>query len=197
MLSFWLVPLARARPRLVLGTAVLMATALTLARYPLILRSGGGAIAGIIRIFANGNLLKYAVWFIGGIPAASHLGAFRSELARRRLGFVAGAVVLGGLGLVESERIRQPSGRNWLSPEATLLNTAFVGLLLLSFLALEGPKPPMAGVGVPRGHVRDKVDPAEKALPLCPRVRDFAASPAAWCCRLSVPRPRKGQCDRA
>ena len=123
----------------------MLATVLTLARYPLILRPTGRESPEFLRMIANWNLPRYAIWFIGGILAESYLVGFRAGLAHRRRELIAGAAVVGALGFAESEWVRRASGRDWLSPEATLLNTVFVGLLLLALLAVEGKEPRFAG----------------------------------------------------
>jgi len=140
LLSFWLVPLARTRPAATLGISIALALAVTLLRYPLVLQPGERFMPRLLQLASNWNLPKYAPWFIGGIVAESNLERFRSVLQRYHRLIVGGAVVLGVLGLVESEALRVASGRDWVPADVSLLSAGFALLLMLSLLAVDIPE---------------------------------------------------------
>jgi len=140
LLSFWLVPLARTRPAATLSVSVALALAVTLLRYPLVLQPGEQVLPRLLQLASNWNLPKYAPWFIVGIVAESNLEGFRSILQRFRRPIVGGAVILGVLGLVESEALRVASGRDWVPADVSVLSGGFALLLLLSLLSLDPPE---------------------------------------------------------
>jgi peptidoglycan/LPS O-acetylase OafA/YrhL len=125
--------------------SAVLAVAALLVRYPIIVGTSSAFVREWPIDLNRWPLPLYAVWFVAGIAAQSHLPAFQRWLKGRRMWLLVGAVLMALLALAETELMRRAGGRTWLGPQTTLLTNVYNALFVLAFLAYETADPPLAG----------------------------------------------------
>lgn len=134
LLSFWLVPLARIRPALLLIVAALVQSAVQLGYYvgyfgvesPLM-----ESIGMTPKWFFAGRIF----WFSFGIVAGFNLKLLESWLPRFRWALAALALLLIPVGILEWEMIVRRSGAFWLDHRETFIDSLFSLAFILAVLA--------------------------------------------------------------
>jgi peptidoglycan/LPS O-acetylase OafA/YrhL len=143
ILSVFLVPLSRTRPKLLLSFAFLLQIPVTIATYISILDMGVTDTGLFFSIFRDWHLPGYIFWFVLGLVVKFHLPEAQIFLERniRLLGF--GAIITFFLGVVEWDALRVFSNREWISPQLTLIDKVFALLLLLVLISIQRPQLPL------------------------------------------------------
>jgi len=86
--------------------------------------------------FTQGWLFpSHLLWFAAGVIVGFHQGAFKSFLARFKWVFVATALLLVPLGVVEWQWVLQRSPEPWLLIRDTLLDSVYAAAFILAFLS--------------------------------------------------------------
>ena len=122
------------------GTAALVLAAavqltVQLARYPVAL-AWDAPVATWIWEHTPGWFFPHMLfWFVFGMFAAFHLGALREWLSRWRNVLPWLAVGLAVVSFVEWEILVSVSGRNWVNPMATVLDSLYSCAFILSFMS--------------------------------------------------------------
>ena len=134
LLSFWLVPLARRRPVLLLVSSAVVQSAVQASYYMGYLGIELGMIA-MIGATPKWFFAARIFWFAFGIIAGFNLKAFEALLPRFRWGLLGLTLLLIPVGVVEWEWIVGGSGSNWLAHRETFVDTIYSLALLLAVLA--------------------------------------------------------------
>lgn len=134
LLSFWLAPLARRRPVLLLVVAALVQSAIQLGYY----LSYFGVESPLLQ--ALGSIPKWffatrLFWFSFGIVAGFNLQLLESRLPRWRWPLAGATLLLVVAGIVEWEWIFRSSGQFWLDHRETFIDTFYALALILTVLA--------------------------------------------------------------
>jgi probable poly-beta-1,6-N-acetyl-D-glucosamine export protein len=130
-----LVLVMRTHWRLVLGGLALVQLGIQAARYPVILGWDAAWAAWVWQHTPSWFFPHMAFWFALGIYAGLHGPAFRSWLASVRGALPWLTVGLALACVVEWELLLGASGRSWIGPTPTALDSLYCGALLLTFLA--------------------------------------------------------------
>ena len=142
LLSPFLVPLAKARPRLFLSSMALIQLGAMGLRY---LQSFAGEIPGLdlmLRLTPEWSVTRWIFFFSLGIFACLHTRELKQWLAPRRWALLAAAGTLYLLNLVESERILRLTQATWFAGLDTLSFNLCAVACLLCFLAFEQARIP-------------------------------------------------------
>jgi surface polysaccharide O-acyltransferase-like enzyme len=124
----------------VLITAALIQVVVQLARYPVLLGWDAPA-AGWIWRHAPGWFFPHMVfWFVFGVFAGLHLPAFRELVARWQRALPWVTVALGVLALLEWELLLRFSGKEWLTPTPTLLDSFYSVAFILTVMSFAQSK---------------------------------------------------------
>ncbi|MDT8304981.1 MAG: acyltransferase [Anaerolineae bacterium] len=134
LLSFWLVPLARRRPVLLLIVAAVVQSAVQLGYYlgyfgiesPLL-----ATIGSTPKWFFVARLF----WFSSGVVAGFNMRLLESWLHRRRWVLAATTALLVPVAIVEWEWIVRSSGEFWLPHRETFVDTLYSLFFILAVLA--------------------------------------------------------------
>jgi surface polysaccharide O-acyltransferase-like enzyme len=135
LVSPFLVRWLKASWKPVLIAAGVIQTATLLARYPVYLGWDLPAATWVVRHTPGWFFPQTAFWFVFGVFAGFHLPLFKQWLARweRTLPWL--TVALGVLAFLEWELLLRLSGRAWLSPGPTVLDSLFSCAVILTCLA--------------------------------------------------------------
>ena len=134
LLSFWLVPLARRRPILLLVCAALIQSAVQLGYYVGYM----GVESSVLHMIGSTPKWFFAArifWFTFGIVAGFNLKAFETILPRFRWWLLGLALLLIPVGVAEWQWIVDGSGSGWLAHRETFIDTIYSLALLLAVLA--------------------------------------------------------------
>ncbi|MDT8304979.1 MAG: acyltransferase [Anaerolineae bacterium] len=83
-------------------------------------------------------------WFSAGVVAGQNPALFQQLAVRGRKLFLAGAIVLLPLGVVEWQLILNNAGQPWLPIRETLLDSLYAALFILAFMGFEQATVPLA-----------------------------------------------------
>lgn len=135
LLAPLLVVLLRTHWRAVLIIAALVQGIVQLARYPVLLGWDVPAASWIWQHSPGWFFPHMLFWFVFGIFAGFHLPAVKAFAFRWRGVLPWLTVALWALALVEWEVIMALSGRQWLRPNVTLLDSLYACAFVLTFVA--------------------------------------------------------------
>jgi surface polysaccharide O-acyltransferase-like enzyme len=137
-----IVGLVRRHWRAALAIAALLQLAAQASRYPVILRWDLPMATWIWQHTPGWFFPHMIFWFVFGIVAGFHLPALKAWAARHRAILPWVTLALGLAAFAEWELLMAASGRDWLRPTMTLLDSAYAGAFVLTFLAFaEAPLP--------------------------------------------------------
>lgn len=143
ILSVFLVPLSRARPKLMFVFTLLLQIPVTIATYTSILEKGAADTGLFFSIFRDWHLPGYVFWFVLGLVVKFHLPEAQKFLERNFRLLVIGAILTFFLGVVEWDFLRGLSNREWISPQLTLVDKVFALLFLLVLISIRQPQLPL------------------------------------------------------
>lgn len=149
LLSPLLVPLAKRRPLLLLLVAGAVQLGVRTLVYLDTLGMGLGAAEALMRLTPSWLFPSHLLWFVVGIVVGFHLNAFKIVLARSKWAFLAIALILLPLGVVEWQWVLQRSSEPWLPMRETLLDSLYAAAFILAFLGFSDLSLPFSdGLGV-------------------------------------------------
>ena len=137
LLAPLLIPLARARWKLALLLSGLFQLFILGLRYAMILGVDAPALQPFYILTRSWLFTGFLFWFLLGIVFGFHNAVFKSALVRIRWAALLGVVAVFFLGVLEWELLLRASGKNWISPEETLIDQIYAGLFLIAFLGFE------------------------------------------------------------
>jgi peptidoglycan/LPS O-acetylase OafA/YrhL len=137
LLSPFILPIARKYPLTILLASLLLQIVVAISWYLPWFGLSGSAMEPAMRLLRGWPLLAYAAWFVMGVVASIHLNIFERLLARynKWLWLALGLGLI--LGQLEWDALIHLSGKEWLSPQITIVNKFFVFIVLLFFLAFD------------------------------------------------------------
>jgi len=142
LMSLVVVPWMRSHWKPVLLSAGLIQCGALASRYPTIL-GWDFAPAAWIGGATPGFLFPQTVfWFFFGVYVGFHLEEFKTWLGRWKRVFLPLTAILAVLALFEWEVLFRLSGREWLPPGVTLLDSLYAGCFILTFVAYENARVP-------------------------------------------------------
>ena len=137
LLSPLVVPIAKARARLLLFVSALVQLGVISLRY---LDLFGADIPGLIqmrRMTPSWLFVKWAFFFAFGVVSSFHLQQLKQWLARVKWGLLVAVVVLGSLAILETEVIYRSTGEDWRGNPLTISASLFAVTFILCFLAFD------------------------------------------------------------
>jgi surface polysaccharide O-acyltransferase-like enzyme len=129
------VPLLKERWKTLLIAAAVIQVGAQAARYSLILGWKLPAADWIVGHSPGWFVPVTALWFVSGVAAGFHWTAVMQWLARWRPVLPWATAGFAALGVLEWELLLRGSGRQWLPPGPTVIDTFYSGSLILTFLA--------------------------------------------------------------
>ncbi len=142
LLSPLIVPLVRKHWKPVLFAAGLLQLTVHVARYPVLLGRDVAVAEWIVSHSPGWFFPQTCFWFVFGVFAGFHLPVIKQWLSRWRR-FLAGLTVISAsLAFLEWEFLFRLSGREWLPPAVTALDSLYAGAFLLTFIAFDDLHPP-------------------------------------------------------
>jgi peptidoglycan/LPS O-acetylase OafA/YrhL len=143
LVSPLVVPRLKDHPRLVLAAAAGLQLGVQLGLYPVLLGWSVPAATWIARHSPGWFIPQTAFWFVLGGFAGFHLPAFRQWLMRWKPLLPWLACVLGLLAIWEWELLLRHSGKEWLTPSPTVLDSLFSCAVILTLMAYAQSPLPM------------------------------------------------------
>lgn len=134
LLSPLLVPLAKRRPLLILLVAAAVQLGVRTLVYLDTLGVGLGAGDALMGLTQSWLFPSHLLWFTAGVAVGFHLDAFKVVLTRFKWGFLAIALILLPLGVVEWQWLLQRSSEAWMPIRETLLDSFYAAAFILAFL---------------------------------------------------------------
>jgi surface polysaccharide O-acyltransferase-like enzyme len=144
LLSPLLVRMAKTRWRMLLAVTGLIQIAVQLLLYLDTLGINTVAAQPVMFITASWLFPGHLFWFAAGIVVGFRPKALERELPRFRWAFLACAVALIPLGVLEWEAVLRFSGQQWLPPRVTILDSFYAGAVILCFLSFTNLPIPFA-----------------------------------------------------
>jgi len=141
LLSPFILPMVRKHPVGILLLGFLLQIVVAISWYLPWFGVSGSAMEPAMSLLRQWPPLAYAAWFIMGMVASVHLNAFERLLSRHKRWLLLALALGFVLGQVEWGALIHLSGKEWLSPQLTIMNKFFVLLVLLSFLCFKGINP--------------------------------------------------------
>lgn len=141
LLSPFILPLVRKHPVGILLLGFLLQIVVAISWYLPWFGLSGSAMEPAMNLLRQWQLLAYMAWFVMGMVASAHLNAFERLLSRhgRWLWLALGLGFM--LGQIEWGALTHLSGKEWLSPQLTIVNKFFVLFVLLSLICFKGINP--------------------------------------------------------
>ncbi|NWG13813.1 MAG: acyltransferase [Acidobacteria bacterium] len=137
-----IVPLVRKHWKPVLLSAGLLQLTVHVARYPVLL-GRDVAVAQWVVIHSPGWFFpQTCFWFVFGAFAGFHLSVLKGWLVRWAALLPALTLVSAVLAFLEWELLFGLSGREWLPPAVTALDSIYAGAMILTFIAFDDLRPP-------------------------------------------------------
>lgn len=134
LLSPFIVLLAKRRPLLVLVVAAVIQLGVRTLVYLNTVGVSLGTMESLMPFTQSWLFPSHLLWFAAGIVIGFHLDAFKSVLARLKWVFLAVALILLPLGVLEWQWVLQRSAEPWLPIRETLLDTLYSTAFILAFL---------------------------------------------------------------
>ena len=145
LLSPLIVPLAKRWPIVTLLVAAAVQLGVRTFVYMDTLGVSLGAAEGLMGLTQSWFFPSHLLWFTAGVAVGFHLDAFKTVLARFKWGFLAVALILLPLGVVEWQWILQRSSEMWLPIRETLLDSVYAAAFILAFLSFGDLSLPYSG----------------------------------------------------
>jgi surface polysaccharide O-acyltransferase-like enzyme len=140
LLSPWVVPIAKTRPRrLLLGSALLQLAVLSL-RYPIVF----GADLPTLHRATDLLFPMYAFFFAAGVVSGSNLRSFKLWLSKAKWYLLVAVIVLGALAMGESELVYRLTGLRRGGGPTAFSSSLYAAALVLCWLAFEQVAPPFS-----------------------------------------------------
>lgn len=152
LLSPFLAPLAKNRPKLLLITgAVILLAGIARSYLDLSARvpgmENGLAAAGWTPFFPSGKIFEYIFYYIAGIVAGFYQPQLKTFLARWKWPLLGTAVVMGALAVVEAEWVFQTTELvTWRSRTLTLPTALYSAAFILAFMAFDQVRLPFSAL---------------------------------------------------
>jgi peptidoglycan/LPS O-acetylase OafA/YrhL len=144
LISPLLVPLARVRWRPVLVIAALVQILAVGLRYTPILQIYFPGREILLLLTQNWLFPANLFFFVFGMVTGFQLPKFKRWLQRYRWVFLGGLLVIFVLGVIEWEALLLGSGQSWIAPQETIIDNLYAAMFLLTFLAFEQVRLPLA-----------------------------------------------------
>ncbi|MGE0461429.1 MAG: acyltransferase family protein [Vicinamibacterales bacterium] len=135
LLAPFLVAGMAANWKVVLAAAAALQLGVQAARYPVLLGLDMPLAAWIDRHAPGWFFPTLVFWFVFGTFVAYHVQEVTQWISRWRRLLPWATVCLGGFALLEWELVFRASGRQWLTPTPTVLDTFYALAFILTFLA--------------------------------------------------------------
>lgn len=135
LLSPLVVPRLRQHWKPWLVTAALLQLVVQLARYPVLLGWDVPPATWIVRHTGGWFFPHMVFWFVFGAFAGFHVAGLKDWVKRWKPVLPALTAVLGVMALLEWELVLRGSGRQWLTPTPTVLDSLYSGGVILTFVA--------------------------------------------------------------
>jgi peptidoglycan/LPS O-acetylase OafA/YrhL len=146
LLSPFLVPLAKNKPKLFLLGAGLLQLLVLILRYGVVLAIDSRLIDQLSFLLPSWFFPGFIFWFLLGIVVGFRLQELKEFLSRvdRRI-LLSMLVVLFLAGLFEWEMLLRMSGQDWIGPRDTLIDALYSGVFILTFISFDHLKYPLPG----------------------------------------------------
>lgn len=135
LLSPLLVPLARARPWLLLAVSLVVQTAVQLLYYPALLGFTIGPLDPLVDMAPHWFFATRIFWFSAGIVAGFRLKELEQVIVVWKRPLLIATLLIFPLGMIEWEWMLHLSGQPWLGHRETVLDNLYAALFILTFLA--------------------------------------------------------------
>lgn len=142
LLSPFLVRWVKRHGTLMLCLAAVVQLGVQGVRYPVALGWDAPVAATVWRLTPGWFFPHMLFWFVFGIYAGTHLATLRPWLTRGRTILPGLTVGLGVAAFTEWELLSRASGRPWVAPTATVLDSLYSLAFILSFMAWAGARLP-------------------------------------------------------
>ncbi len=137
LLSPVIVPLAKKHWGSLLIVTGVIQTAVQLSYYPAILGWDGPALQTLTTLIPKWFFPARIFWFSLGVVAGFHIKSLQEWLARFKWYFLAIAIALLPLGMIEWEFYLRFTDQMWIESRETLLDSVYTLAFILSFLAFD------------------------------------------------------------
>ncbi len=137
LLSPLIVPLARRNWKILLIITGIIQIAVQLSYYPAILGLDGPLTQILPTLIPKWFFPARIFWFSLGIVAGFHIKTLKTWLEQIKWYLLATTIILVPLGMLEWELYLRISGRPWIDPRETLLDTVYTLAFIFSFLAFD------------------------------------------------------------
>lgn len=144
ILSPFIVPFARSRWRPLLILLLIVQLAVQFIKYPVELGLGIPLFDRLEWLTAGWIFAGHIFWFVAGIVVGFSLLNLKPWLARHKWRLMAAAALFFILGIVEWELILRFSGKDWIGPWETIIDSLYAGAFIFTFLAFDQVSLPAA-----------------------------------------------------
>ncbi len=143
LLTPLLTPLAKNKPKVLLGLSAILQLGVHAVRYATTL--GALPTDHFLTLITPGWFFPGSIfWFSLGIVIGFHYSTIKPVLQKIRWALVAAAVILIPLAILEWESLIRLSGQSWLTQKETLLDHLYSAAFILGFLAFDQVKLPLS-----------------------------------------------------